>query len=214
MSKRDTKKRATVKEDVVVEDIQSTEEQGAETEEVLEAVVEESTEEAESVEATVEEADDVVEEEAEEAASEKVVDKVEENYQNQYIRLSAEFDNYRKRTTREKLDLIKSAGKPILADLLPILDDLGRASQSADVEDKALTEGLSLIENKFNEFFNRHGVKPMDSVGTAFDTDHHEALVKIPAPTEDLKGKVVEVIEKGYYLNDKVLRFAKVVVGE
>ena len=136
--------------------------------------------------------------------------------QDRYLRLSAEFDNYRKRTLKEKMDLIKTGGEQVILNLLPILDNLERARTSIqEAKDyEALQEGLELIYGKFQEFLSQNGVKEVDAVKTEFDTDLHEAITKIPAPDPTLKGKVVDVIERGYYLNDKVIRFAKVVVGE
>lgn len=133
-----------------------------------------------------------------------------------YVRLSAEFDNYRKRTLKEKMDLTKSAGEGVLMNILPIIDDFGRAMQSMqdEHEEGAIKDGIELIYNKFNDFLKQNGVKAIGEKGSEFDTDIHEAVTKIPAPEENLKGKVVDVIQKGYSLNDKVIRFAKVVIGE
>lgn len=134
-----------------------------------------------------------------------------------HLRLQAEFDNFRRRTQKEKLDLIKSAGEKILVDVLPVIDDFERALQSMQGEDEAtaaMKEGVELIYNRFREFMKQNGVTEIEAVEQEFDTDVHEALTKIPAPSEELKGKVVDVIQKGYKLNDKVIRFAKVVIGE
>ena len=133
-----------------------------------------------------------------------------------HIRLQAEFDNYRKRTLNEKIELMKSGGADILQALLPVMDNFERAidASSKTKEIEAIREGIDLIYNSFKDFLEKKGIKPMDAKGKEFDTDFHEALTKIPAPEEDLKGKVVDVIEKGYLHNDKVMRFAKVVVGE
>lgn len=133
-----------------------------------------------------------------------------------YIRLSAEFDNYRKRTLKEKSELIKTAGGDVLSDILPVADDFERALQSmetaADID--AVKDGIGLIFNKFKEFLSNKGIVEIEAVNQEFDTDLHEAITKIPAPEEDLKGKVVDVIQKGYKIDEKVIRFAKVVVGE
>ena len=133
-----------------------------------------------------------------------------------YLRLAAEYDNYRKRTLKEKMELTKSAGEDILVNILPVMDDfergLGTIEQAKDVE--AVKEGVQLIYNKVKEFLKQRGVKEIEAVEKDFDTDLHEAITKIPAPKEGLKGKVVDVIEKGYYLNEKVIRFSKVVIGE
>ena len=133
-----------------------------------------------------------------------------------YLRLSAEYDNFRKRTLKEKIDLQKTANENLLEALLPVADDLDRAMQSVDdAQDiKGVKEGMKLIYTKFNGFLNQQGVKEIEAKNKAFDTDLHEAITKIPAPTKKLKGKVVDVIQKGYYLNERVLRFAKVVIGE
>jgi len=136
--------------------------------------------------------------------------------QDQYLRLQAEYDNYRKRTLREKMELTRSAGEDILKGLLPVMDDFERALQSIDeAEDaEALKDGVHLIYGKFKDFLNQQGVKAMDSQDKEFDTDKHEAISKVPAPSEEMKGKVVDVVQTGYFLNEKVLRHAKVVVGE
>ena len=133
-----------------------------------------------------------------------------------YLRLSAEFDNYRKRTLRERMELTKTASESVMLSILPVIDDFERAIHSIEtgMDFEATKEGISLIYNKFKDFNKQNGVLEMESVGKAFDTDLHEALTKIPAPSEDLKGKIIDVIQKGYFLNDKVIRFAKVVVGE
>lgn len=136
--------------------------------------------------------------------------------QDKYLRLTAEYDNYRKRTLKEKMDLTKSAGQDVLSGLLPVMDDFERALQSIDDagDIQAVKDGVHLIYNKFNEFLKQQGVKEIEAKDAEFDTDKHEAVSKVPAPSEDMKGKVVDVVQKGYYLNDKVLRFAKVVVGD
>jgi molecular chaperone GrpE len=133
-----------------------------------------------------------------------------------YLRLSAEFDNYRKRTLRERMELTKTAGESVMLSILPVVDDFERAMHSIDqgMDFEAVKEGILLIYNKFQEFNKQNGIKEIEAAGKPFDTDLHEALTKIPAPTEELKGKIIDVIQKGYYLNDKVIRFAKVVVGE
>ena len=133
-----------------------------------------------------------------------------------YLRLSAEFDNYRKRTLKEKMELTKKAGEQILSGILPVVDNFERALASMEKSDdmQAIREGVKLIYNSFKEFLTQNGVTEIDCVNNTFDTDEHEAVTKIPAPSADLKGKVVDCIQKGYKLNDKVMRFAKVVVGE
>lgn len=136
--------------------------------------------------------------------------------QDKYLRLSAEYDNYRKRTLKEKMELTKTGGERVLLNILPILDNLDRATvaiqEAKDI--KAIKVGIELIATNFSSFSKQNGLKEIEAMNAEFDTDLHEAITKIPAPSEDLKGKVVDVIEKGYYLYDKVIRFAKVVVGE
>lgn len=133
-----------------------------------------------------------------------------------YIRIHAEFDNYRKRTNKEKLDIISTANAGVLKDLLPVIDDFERAiANNEKAEDLAsVKEGFNLIFNKLKSTLEQKGLKPMESNGVDFDSELHEAIANIPAPSKKLKGKVVEAVEKGYYLNDKVIRYAKVVVGQ
>jgi molecular chaperone GrpE len=133
-----------------------------------------------------------------------------------YIRLSADFDNYRKRTMREKIELSKQAGEEIFTRILPVLDNLERAMKSVEeAKDlNAVKEGMFLIYNMFKEYLGQQGVREIEAMHQDFDTDVHDAVTKITAPEKKLKGKVVDVIERGYFLNDKVLRFAKVVIGE
>jgi len=133
-----------------------------------------------------------------------------------HIRLQAEFDNYRKRTLKERIDLMKSANESLLISLLPVIDDFDRANHTLDMveEDSPVKEGVKLIYNKFQEFLKQNGVKEIEAKGQDFNTDLHEAITKIPAPSEEMAGKIVDVVQKGYYLNDKVIRFAKVVIGE
>lgn len=133
-----------------------------------------------------------------------------------HIRLQAEFDNYRKRTMKEKMDLIKSGGESVLVNILPVIDDFERAltAFSEMKDDDPLKQGVTLIYNKFREFLKQNGIVEIDAKEKEFDTDLHEAVTKIPAPKEELKGKVVDVIQKGYLMNEKVIRFSKVVIGE
>lgn len=136
--------------------------------------------------------------------------------QEKYLRLSAEFDNYRKRTLKERAELFKSAGEETITKVLPVLDDFERAlvsmEEASDIE--AVKSGVNLIYNKLKETLTQQGLKEIPAEGEEFDTDMHEAITKIPAPDEKLKGKIVDVVEKGYYLNDKVIRYSKVVIGE
>lgn len=132
------------------------------------------------------------------------------------LRLFAEFDNFRKRTAKEKLELLQMAGAGVLKSILPVADDMERAiANNANVVDiEAVKQGMDLIHQKFVHLLASQGVKPMLSKGEPFDPELHEAITKAPAPTPDLKGKVLDVVESGYTLNDKVIRYAKVVVGE
>lgn len=133
-----------------------------------------------------------------------------------HLRLHAEFDNFRRRTMKEKADLIKSGGESVLVNILPVVDDFERALVSLkDVSDEdAGKKGTQLIYNKFSEFLKQNNVREIDALNQDFNVDLHEAITKIPAPDESLKGKVVDVLQKGYLLNEKVIRFAKVVIGE
>lgn len=133
-----------------------------------------------------------------------------------YMRLTAEFDNFRKRSLKEKMELVKSAGEDILINILPVMDNFERAIKSMDDESKegAVKEGIEIIYNNFKEFLSQRGIKEIEAVGNDFNTDMHEAITKIPAPKKDRKGKVIDVIEKGYELHGKVIRFAKVVIGD
>lgn len=132
-----------------------------------------------------------------------------------YLRLYADFENFRRRTAKEKLDLITNANEGVLQALIPVVDDFERAMQSIDNTDDvtALKEGVSLIYNKLYKTLEAKGLKPMTAKGEPFNADLHESVTQFPAPSDDLKGKVIDEIEKGYYLNDKVIRFAKVIVG-
>lgn len=133
-----------------------------------------------------------------------------------YLRLMAEFDNYRKRTLREKADLIKNGGEKALSNLLPVVDDFERALQNIRTSEdiKAVEDGVELIYSKFIVYLSQQGVKPIESIGKPFDTEISEAVAIIPAPEPDLKGKVLDCLQTGYTLYEKVIRHAKVVVGE
>lgn len=132
-----------------------------------------------------------------------------------YLRLYSEFDNYKRRTSKERLDLLKTANQEMVVALLPVVDDFERARQSMEQAQEVapVKEGVELIYNKLVSLLQSKGLKPMEAKGTAFDADVHEAITQIPAPDESLKGKVIDEVEKGYYLHDKVIRFAKVVIG-
>ncbi|MDR1883501.1 MAG: nucleotide exchange factor GrpE [Prevotella sp.] len=133
-----------------------------------------------------------------------------------YLRLNAEFDNYRKRTLKEKTELLKLGSERVLLDIISVVDDFERAldniSKTGDIE--AVKDGIDLIYSKFVNFLTKHGVKEMETVGHAFDTDRHEAITTIPAQSEDDKDKIVDSVQKGYTLDDKVIRYPKVIVAK
>lgn len=133
-----------------------------------------------------------------------------------YLRLSAEFQNYKRITAREKMDIIQTAGRDVIKVLLPVLDDFNRAKKAADDDDsiEAFSEGVQLVYEKLHRVLAQQGLKTLETNGEVFNADFHEALTEIPAPTEDLKGKIIDTIESGYALNDKIIRYAKVVVGK
>lgn len=133
-----------------------------------------------------------------------------------YMRLFAEFDNYKRRSAKERMELIQTAGKEVITSMLQVLDDSDRAEkQMQDSNDPdQIKEGVTLVFNKLRRTLQAQGVKPMESLHTEFDVEKHEAITEIPVSDKNLKGKVVDEIEKGYYLNDKLIRFAKVVVGK
>lgn len=170
----------------------------------------------EEAEATTAGEEDTTEEnvDAPEAAeqADSALDEEEEAWRDKYLRLYAEFDNFRKRTMRERADLVRSAGRDLTEALLPVLDDFERAA-AAEQELDQIREGYQLIGQKMIGILEARGLKRMEAKGADFDTDLHEAITQIPAPVKDLKGKVVDVVEPGYKLHDSVLRFAKVVVG-
>ena len=136
--------------------------------------------------------------------------------QDKYVRLSAEFDNYRKRTLREKMDLSKYAGENLFQGIIPLMDDFERALKHMDIipECVAVKDGIDIIYGKFSEFLKQNGVKEIESLNTNFNVDLHEAVAKVHVEDPEKKGKVIDVVLKGYYLQDKVLRFSKVIVGE
>lgn len=157
--------------------------------------------------------------EQEPETSESVIEKLQEQVaheKKEYLFLMAEFDNFRKRTLQEKADLIKSAAGRAMVDLLPVVDDFERAIDAMEKTDDidGLKEGIRLIYNKFIKYLESQHVTPIESTGKPFDTDVHEAITMFPAPSDDLKGKVVDTTLKGYMINGKVLRHAKVVVGQ
>ncbi|MFM2206217.1 MAG: nucleotide exchange factor GrpE [Bacteroidota bacterium] len=133
--------------------------------------------------------------------------------QDKYLRLVAEFENYKKRTVRERMDLIKTAASESILAVLPVMDDFERAIKAGTDTGNPVAEGILLIYNKLKSALEAKGLKPMDAVGQPFDSELHDAIVQAPAPGDDAKGKVLEELTKGYFLNDKVLRHAKVVVA-
>lgn len=159
---------------------------------------------------------EVAAEEVEKPSREEELEKEVAAINDKYLRLYAEFDNYRRRTARQQIELQRNASGDTIKAVLPVLDDFDRAIESNQgIEDpETLKVGFSLIHNKLKTILEKSGLKEIDAKGKPFDTDLHEAITNIPAPSEDMKGKVVDVIEKGYYLNEQVLRFSKVVVGQ
>jgi len=151
----------------------------------------------------------------EENAVEKIQAELDEQ-KDKYIRLFAEFDNYKRRSAKERIELIQTAGKEVITSLLDVLDDSERAEKqlqtSEDLEE--IKKGVGLVFSKLRSTLQSKGLKAMESINTDFDVEKHEAITEIPAPTEKLKDKVVDEVQKGYYLNDKIIRFAKVVVGK
>jgi len=161
---------------------------------------------------------EVVAETAEQAPELSELDKARADaaeWKDKYVRLYAEFDNYKRRTSKERIDLLKTANEDLMSSLIPIVDDFDRALKNipATEETKVLREGVELIHNKFNKTLQQKGLTPMNAQGEVFNSELHEAITQIPAPSEDLKGKVVDEVEKGYYLGEKVIRYAKVVIG-
>lgn len=175
-----------------------------------EKVTEPESTEAQGQEATVDQ-----NEEATATPEPKAEENSDAQWKDKYVRLHAEFDNFRKRNSRERVDLIKNANSDLIGNLVTVLDDFDRAiMHNADNNDvEALREGFGLIHSKLFKYLEGRGLEPLNALGEPFDTDFHEALTQIPAAEESQKGKVVDVIEKGYLLNGKILRYAKVVVG-
>jgi len=138
-----------------------------------------------------------------------------EEMKDKHLRLLAEFDNYKKRTMRERIELLNTASKDVMTSLLTVLDDFDRAKKSADDPDspEVFSEGIILVYNRLYQALESHGLKGMESNGETFDPELHDAITEIPAPSEELKGKVIDTVEKGYFLHDKIIRHAKVVVG-
>lgn len=167
-----------------------------------------TNDEAENAEGTAQEATDEITEE------QKLKDEIAKE-KDKFLRLFAEFENYKKRTSKERLELFKTANQEVLVAMLPVMDDFDRAlAQIAKTEDEALLKGIGLIHNKFKDTLVAKGLEQVEiRPGDAFNADFAEAITQIPAPSEDLKGKIVDVVEKGYKLGDKIIRFPKVVIG-
>ena len=206
-----TKENKQAQEDILKEQSEQTVDNtqtGTSEEEAVQAS--EAEEQIESEEAQELTAEEKLEKELE------TVKKLVEEEKDKYLRLSAEFDNYRKRTLKEKAELIKNGGEKAITSLLQILDDLERALQNMQkAEDvKAIYDGVDLIYQKFLKELSHEGLKKMEPIGEAFDTDYHEAIALVPSPSEEQKGKVLDCVQTGYTLNDKVIRHAKVVVAQ
>jgi molecular chaperone GrpE len=148
-------------------------------------------------------------------ANEKLAEELKEQ-KDKYLRLFAEFDNYKKRSARERIELMQTAGKEVIGSLLDVLDDMDRAEKQLQnvPENTQALDGVKLVFNKLRSVLQAKGLKAMETLHTDFDVETQEAITEIPAPSENLKGKVVDEVQKGYYLNDKIIRFAKVVVGK
>jgi molecular chaperone GrpE len=151
--------------------------------------------------------------------SENIAEKLQaelEEQKDKYIRLFAEFDNYKRRSAKERIELMQTAGREVITSLLDVLDDCDRAEKqvnnSQDLEQ--IKQGIQLVFNKLRNTMQAKGLKVMESINTDFDVEKHEAITEIPAPNQELSGKVLDEVQKGYYLNDKIIRFAKVVVGK
>ncbi|WP_410220566.1 nucleotide exchange factor GrpE [Pedobacter sp.] len=154
-------------------------------------------------------------ESAQELSTEEKLQQENTALNDKYLRLFAEFDNYKRRTQKERVELLQTAGKDVVVSLLPVLDDFERAIKATEntTDIDSLREGILLVQQKLKGILTQRGLKEISSKDAAFDTDLHEAITQVPAPTEELKGKVIDEVQKGYTLNDKVIRYAKVVVG-
>ena len=156
-----------------------------------------------------------VTEQAPELTAEEKLQAEVQQLNDKYLRLYAEFDNYKRRTQKERVELLQTAGKDVIVSLLPVLDDFDRALKAMESASEVapVKEGVLLVSTKLKNTLAQKGLKNVESISQPFNTDFHEAITNIPAPTEELKGKVIDEVEKGYTLNDNVIRFAKVVVG-
>jgi len=161
---------------------------------------------------------DQTEEQAATGLLEATIEKLEienQELKDKYLRLVAEFDNFRKRNAKERIELIQTAGKDVIIPLLEVMDDCERAEKQLLIADAdSLREGVQLVFTKLKNTLQAKGVRPMNTIGTDFNPDQHEAITELPAPQIEMAGKVIDELEKGYYLNDKIIRFAKVVVGK
>ena len=196
------KKKQTLNEEELKNTVEPVENEVDSVEPVEEAAKETETSEIEGTDETVAKIEEL---------EQKCADLNDKN-----LRLMAEFDNYRKRTLKERSELIKTAGESILVNMLPLVDDFERGKKAMETSEdiQALKEGIDLIYNKFVAFLLQNGVKAIPTENQNFDTDLHEAITTFPAPTEELKGKIIDCVSKGYTMNEKVIRFSKVVVGE
>lgn len=190
------------------QDKETLHEQAADAPEIRD-VIDDSTDDTQTADITESEADGLMQE------VQRLSEALEKEKKD-YLFLRADFDNYRKRTLKDREDLVRNAGEKVLKGLLPIIDDFERGlAATKDADDAtAVREGMELIYNKLVKYLADNGVKAMESTGADFDPDFHEAIATIPAPSEELKGKVVDTTTRGYMINDKVLRHAKVAVGE
>ncbi|CDF78442.1 GrpE family protein [Formosa agariphila KMM 3901] len=172
--------------------------------------------EVDNIEEQVEgQVEDQVVENQEVSVEEELQIKLKEE-KDKFLRLFAEFENYKKRTSKERIELFKTANQDVMVALLPVLDDFDRAySEISKTKEKDLLKGVELINNKFRNVLQSKGLEVVEvAAGDTFNADHHEAITQIPSPTPDLKGKIIDVIEKGYKLGEKVIRFPKVVIGQ
>lgn len=183
-----------------------------------EEIVNENVEETVDNNNTCEDNEQVKEPQAEPTPEERIAELEAQlaNEKKEYVFLMAEFDNFRKRNAKEKVELIKNAAEKAMNDILPIIDDFERAIQANATTDdvNAVREGVELIYNKLIKYLECYGVKAMNTTGETFDAEIHEAVTTFPAQSEDMKGKIIDTVQKGYSINDKVLRHAKVVVGQ